>query len=385
VKKIVKIIGGLVLLLIVGLYATGKDYLLKGVRNIYLRGHKTAFLADYKYFENDTVFKSTNPQPWPKHPAYNTGSVAESLEDYHQKTKTVAFVVIQNDSVLYEKYYENYGPDARSNSFSMVKSMVSAALGKAIMEGAIESLDQPVIDFIPELKGPYAQEVSVGNLSAMASGQNWDEAYYSPFSVTAAAYFVDDLPQLILDQPIDSPPNQGFKYLSGTTQLLGMVIEKATGQKLAQYMTEKFWQPLGAEHDAYWQVDSSAQGNVKAYCCFASNALDFARFGKLYKDYGRWGTTQVLDSTFVVKSLSPIYPNDPEYGYGWWLDHYKEQPVFMMRGHLGQYVIVLPEQNTIVVRLGHLKGDTIPENPFTEDIYVYIDAALELVNNAAQN
>lgn len=107
-----KIIGGLVLLLIVGLYATGKDYLLKGVRNIYLRGHKTAFLADYKYFENDTVFKSTDPQPWPKHPAYNTGLVAESLEDYHQKTKTVAFVVIQNDSVLYEKYYENYGPDA---------------------------------------------------------------------------------------------------------------------------------------------------------------------------------------------------------------------------------------------------------------------------------
>jgi len=384
-KKIIKIIAIATLILVGVLYATNTDYLLKGMSNIYLRGHKTAFLSDYLYFDNDTVYKSPNPQPWPKHSQYNTLTVSEQLEQYHQKTKSVAFVVIQNDSVLYEKYYKEYQSDSRSNSFSMVKSMVSAALGKAIMEGHIESLFQKAIDFLPELKGEYAKTVTVGNLSAMASGQKWVESYYSPFSVTAAAYFVDDIAKLIMDQPIDSKPNQGFKYLSGTTQLLGMVIEKATGQKLADYMTEKFWQPMGAEHSAYWQVDSSANGNVKAYCCFASNALDFARFGKLYKDYGRWGDLQILDSTFVAKSIQPIYPEDPEYGYGWWLENYKGQSTFMMRGHLGQYVIVLPETNTIVVRLGHLKGEAIAANPFTEDIYIYIDAALELVENVRQN
>ena len=111
-------------------------------------------------------------------------------------------MVIKNDSILYEKYYDGYGTDSKSNSFSMVKSVVSALMGIAIQEGAIQSLDQKVVDFIPELKGTYAQEVKVGDLSSMASGQKWIEEYYNPFSVTSASYFVNDLDALILDQPI---------------------------------------------------------------------------------------------------------------------------------------------------------------------------------------
>ncbi|MFL2613336.1 MAG: serine hydrolase [Flavobacteriaceae bacterium] len=100
--------------------------------------------------------------------------------------------------MYFEKYYDGYGPESKSNSFSVAKSYVSALLGKAIMQGYIKGLDQRVKDFIPDLKGLYANEVTVGDLASMASGQKWDEAYYSPLSVTTAAYFIKDLDKLIL-------------------------------------------------------------------------------------------------------------------------------------------------------------------------------------------
>ena len=361
------------------LYLSDYSYLLRAVSKIYFTGHTTAFLSDYQQFENRLLPASKNPQPWPLHKDYNTINLSERLEAFHQKTKTVAFVLIKNDSLFFEKYYEGYGPDSKSNSFSVAKSFVSALLGKAIKEGKIESLDQKVKEFIPELQGTFADQVTVGDLSSMASGQKWDEAYYSPLSVTTAAYFVDDLGQLILQQPIDEEPGKKYIYKSGTTQLLGMVLTKATGKSLTDYLYETLWNPMGAEYESYWQIDNKESGLEKAYCCIASNAKDFARLGELYKDYGRWQGQVLLDSTFIAKSIQARFPESPEYGYGWWLKSYKGHDVFMMRGHLGQYIVVFPKENIILVRLGHTKGPDGPESdPFTPDIYTYMDAALEL-------
>ena len=375
---------GFTLLILVGvLYISDYSYLLRAVSKIYFTGHSTAFLSDYTRFDNHILPASENPQAWPLHKNYNEVNLSEDLEAFHKKTQTVAFVLIKNDSVYLEKYYDNYGSDSKSNSFSVAKSFVSALLGKAIMDGYIQSLDQKVIDFIPEIKGPYADLVTVGDLASMASGQRWDEAYYSPLSVTTAAYFVEDLGKLILTQPIDEVPGIEFIYKSGTTQLLGMVISKATGKNLTDYLYETLWNPMGAEHESFWQVDSAKKGLEKAYCCIASNAKDFARLAKLYKDHGKWNGKVLLDSTFVTKSIQPRFPESPEYGYSWWLKEYKGHKVFMMRGHLGQYVITFPEENLILVRLGHTKGPKgSKEDPFTPDIYTYMDAALELNPNA---
>ena len=375
---------GFTLLILVGvLYISDYSYLLRAVSKIYFTGHSTAFLSDYTRFDNHILPASENPKAWPLHKNYNEVNLSEDLEAFHKKTQTVAFVLIKNDSVYLEKYYDNYGSDSKSNSFSVAKSFVSALLGKAIMDGYIQSLDQKVIDFIPEIKGPYADLVTVGDLASMASGQRWDEAYYSPLSVTTAAYFVEDLGKLILTQPIDEVPGIEFIYKSGTTQLLGMVISKATGKNLTDYLYETLWNPMGAEHESFWQVDSAKKGLEKAYCCIASNAKDFARLAKLYKDHGKWNGKVLLDSTFVTKSIQPRFPESPEYGYSWWLKEYKGHKVFMMRGHLGQYVITFPEENLILVRLGHTKGPKgSKEDPFTPDIYTYMDAALELNPNA---
>jgi len=382
-KKILYSLGFTLLILVGVLYISDYSYLLRAVSKIYFTGHSTAFLSDYTRFDNHILPASENPQAWPLHKNYNEVNLSEDLEAFHKKTQTVAFVLIKNDSVYLEKYYDNYGSDSKSNSFSVAKSFVSALLGKAIMDGYIQSLDQKVIDFIPEIKGPYADLVTVGDLASMASGQRWDEAYYSPLSETTAAYFVEDLGKLILTQPIDEVPGIEFIYKSGTTQLLGMVISKATGKNLTDYLYETLWNPMGAEHESFWQVDSAKKGLEKAYCCIASNAKDFARLAKLYKDHGKWNGKVLLDSTFVTKSIQPRFPESPEYGYSWWLKEYKGHKVFMMRGHLGQYVITFPEENLILVRLGHTKGPKgSKEDPFTPDIYTYMDAALELNPNA---
>jgi CubicO group peptidase (beta-lactamase class C family) len=377
-KKLFKVIAVLFVLTIAVLYITDTDYLIKAVRTIYMRGYTTAFLDDYKRFDNRTIAVG-EPQAWPNHKNYNSVKETETLQKANTDYGTIAYVIIKNDSIWFENYYDNYNANSKSNSFSMAKSYISGLLGKAIMEGHIKSLDQPVSDFLPTFNEGNAAKMTVGDLSSMASGTNWDEAYYSPLSITTRAYFDDDLEKVMLGLKVVNEPGQGFKYASGDTQMLAMVIEKATGKKLYNYLEESFWKPLGAENEAFWQVDSDDHDLAKAYCCIASNAKDFARFGKLYKDYGKWNGNQVLDSAFVAKSLKPRFSN--VYGYGWWLKKHNGKDFKMMRGHLGQYVIVQPEDNVIIVRLGHQKSPDAAIGSYTSDISLYIDEAYKMLNS----
>lgn len=379
-RKFLKWILILFVLTIAILYITDTDYLLKAVRTIYLKGHKTAYLEDYKEFDNEVVANGT-AQPWPNHLDYNSAKETEALQKMNKDLGTIAYVIIKNDSIWFENYYDGFGENSKSNSFSMAKSYVSGLMQKAIEQGYIKSLDQPVGDFFPEFSEGMAARMTVGDLSSMSSGTNWDEAYYSPLSITTRAYFDDDLAKVILGLKMDDEPGQKYKYASGDTQLLAMVIEKATGKKLYDFLSESFWKPLGSENSTLWQVDSESNDLVKAYCCIASNAKDFARYGKLFKDHGKWNGKQIIDSAFVAKSITPRFPESPEYGYGWWLiQDYKGKDFYMMRGHLGQYVIVQPEDNMMIVRLGHesLKVDYNGE-AFTDDIYAYIDEAYEMM------
>lgn len=368
---------GLILLLIILAYITDYEYILKGVRVVYMTGHTTAFIDDYPYFENMEIPASTSPQSWPEHKNYNHAQATKTLTNSNKELGTVAFLIIKNDSLWYENYAPDYSINSQTNSFSMAKSIVSALLGKAIKDGHIKSLNQPIGDFYEQ----YAYAITtVGDLSSMASGLDWTEHYTSPFSVTARAYYDDDLAETILNQKITEEPGQYFKYLSGNTQLLAMVIEKATGQKIADYAAQSFWQPMGFEKEALWQLDDDKNKLAKSYCCISSNARDFARFGKLYKDHGRWNGTQILDSTFVATSVRPRFSNGSQYGYGFWLSNHLEKDIFVMRGILGQYVITIPEDNVIIVRLGHNKGPNDGRH-FSSDFYTYVEEAYLMMEN----
>ena len=370
--------------LIAILYITDTDYLLKAVRTIYAKGYTTAFLEDYKEFDNVKI-ENDVPQPWPKHKDYNSVTETERLQKYNEAYGAIAYVIIKNDSIWFENYYDGFDENSKTNSFSMAKSYVSGLMGKAIEEGYIKSLDQPVSDFFPEFSEGLAAKLTVGDLSSMSSGTNWVEKYYSPLSITTRAYFDDDLKKIILGLKVIKEPGQAYKYSSGDTQLLAMVIEKATGKKLYNYLTESFWKPLGSENETLWQVDSKEHDLVKAYCCIASNAKDFARFGKLYKDHGKWKGEQLLDSAFVAKSITPRFAESPQYGYGFWMQKRNGKSFFMMRGHLGQYVIVEPEDNIIIVRLGHQKSPDAANQIFSDDISIYIEEAYKMLNDDLQN
>ena len=377
-KKAIFILALFLISLTVLAYAFNVDYLIKAIRTIYIKGHQTAFLEDYKEFDNGTIAKSDVAQPWAIHKNYNKIKATPALEEIHKKLGTVAFLIIKNDSVWQESYYDGFDKNSKSNSFSMAKSIVSASLGKAIMEGKIKGLNQLVSDFYPQFKEGKSAKMTVGDLSSMSSGLNWEEAYYSPFSITTRAYFTNDLSGVILGLKGIDAPGEKYKYLSGNTQLLAMIIEKATGENIQNYVSKNFWKPMGAENDALWQTDKK-DGIVKAFCCIASDARDFARFGKLYKQYGKWNGKQLIDSTFVAKSIMPRFKESPEYGYGWWLSDYKGKRIFYMRGHLGQYVIVIPEDELIIVRLGNEKGLQTDKSPHSDDFFVYIDETYKML------
>lgn len=377
-KKILKWLAIVIVLIVALAYIFKVDYLFTAVRTVYFNGYKTAFLDDYKYFPTREI-KNDVGQPWAFTKDYNTVKASDSLEKTHKELQSIAYMVIKNDSIFYEAYYDGYDKDSYSNSFSMAKSVVSAVLGKALQRGEIKSLDQKVIEFLPELKGQYKDELTVGDLSSMSSGLDWDEAYYSPFSIVTRAYFDSDLRKVMLGLEIKDKPGQEFIYKSGDTELLTMVLEKATGKYMTDYVSEYFWKPMGAEYPALWQLDHKGDGVEKSYCCFTSNARDFARFGRLYKDHGMWNGVQILDKSFVDKSVTPRFKNSPEYGYGWWMVNHKGQDFFYMRGHLGQFVIVSPKDNVIIVRLGHLKGLQTETDPHSNDLYTYIDEAYNML------
>ena len=374
---------GFILVLILFLYIFNYQYILRGLQVVYFQGYTTAYIDDYTEFENRTIEAGDNYQPWPLHRDYNSVSPTGELNEINKDLGTVAFIIIRNDSIWYENYADGYDENSLTNSFSMAKSITTALLGKAIREGFIEGLEQPVSDYFPEFENPEYPVLTVGDLSAMSSGLDWNEDYYNPFSVTARAYFDKDIRKIAKDMKIDSPPGEEFEYLSGNTILLGMVIEKATGKNLCQFLSESFWKPLGMKNDALWQLDSEESGMEKAYCCIASNAKDFARFGKLFKDYGNWDGSQILDSTFVATAIKPRFKDSPEYGYGFWLSDHNGKEIFYMRGVLGQYVIVVPEDDIMIIRLGHnlIKREDKEVEQHSPDFFIYLEEAYKMLSN----
>ena len=356
-------------LLNVYIVVSGKTYVYKALKVGYLKGHNTATIEDYKYFENRIVEKGTGIQ-WPQASDYNKQEISPELRARLEKNKSIAFTVIQKDSILYETYWGIGSRTSRTNSFSMAKSVVAMLIGVAIQDGYIESIDQKITDFIPEYDRPgdhFNNEVTIKHLLTMSSGMDWNEDYYNPFGVTAEAYFTKNLNDLMLSIDFTEKPGEKWHYQSGSTQLMGLIIERSTGTSLSAYLSEKLWQPINATDQAEWMIDKLG-GVEKAYCCINSNALDFARFGQLYLDKGNWNGVQLIDSSFVEASLSADL--EAHYGYSWWL--YETQykyPVYTMRGVNGQYVIVVPALELVAVRLGHKREGYVNKSTLDLDFY----------------
>jgi len=354
----------LLLLIVFSAYAfiSGKTWMFKEI------AYNFADIDDYKIFSNNTV-KTGQVQAWPLSATYNKPVLNDSLKNLLEKIQSIGVAVIKNDSLLYEQYWEGFSDTSYSGSFSMAKSITSLLMGIAVKEGLVKSIEEPVGNYLPAFREGEKAKVRIVDLLTMSSGSNWDESYANPFSVTAELYYGDDLNKTATGVKIIRPPGSYHSYKSGDTQLLGLVLEKAIGKSLSEYAAEKLWQPLGAAHPALWSTDK-VNGHEKAYCCFNSNARDFAKIGQLMLDSGRWKGLEIISPAYYKQSIAPCMIPDNSgqpcnyYGLQWWLVPY-EPGVFYARGILGQYIIIMPAQHMVIVRLGKQrslkKTGTVPE------------------------
>ena len=380
-KKILKYLLIIFVALNLLILISGKSWMYKAISITYLKGHTSSYIHDYVHFPANTV-ENGEHQEWPISSDYNNTDLPDFIKEVNNSLGTTAFMVIINDSIRHEQYWHGYSADTMSNSFSMAKSWVSTLIGVAIKEGKIKHVNQQVCDFLPDFYEGRNAELTIKDLLTMSSGLNWTEDYYNPIGQTAEAYYGGDLKGLVMGLKVVETPGKVFKYHSSCTQLLTFILETATKKTISEYASEKLWQPMGAKHPALWNTDIE-EGDEKGFCCINSNARDFARLGKLFINQGNWNGSQILDSSYVnnATSVADLLDKDGNknvnYGYQFWLSNYKGLDIYYARGLWGQYVICIPENNMIVVRLGRKFGE-LREDGHHDDFYQYIDAALKM-------
>jgi len=279
------------------------------------------------------------------------------FEQYLEDNNTVAFLIIKNDTIQYEKYWRNYDEASIVPSFSMAKSITSILIGCAIDDELIKSVNEPVTNYIPELKENGFDKVTIEHLLQMTSGLKFNESYYNPFGDAATFYYGTNLRKAINKMKLKSEPAKQFEYKSGSTQLLGLVLERALKHKtISAYLEEKIWKPLEMEFDASWSLDKQNNGLEKTFCCLNARARDYAKIGRLYLNKGNWNGKQIVSEEWVNKSTKIDTTNGSVwyYQYQWWIP--TKTGDFMAQGILGQYIYVHPDKNLIIVRLGKNQG-----------------------------
>ena len=318
-----------------------------------------ADIKDHKKFQSRPLtanassfhFQTTNKSKFPKE--LNNIPFDKYLED----NKTVAFLIIKNDTIQYEKYFKGYDKESIVPSFSMAKSVTSILIGCAIDEGLIKSVDEPITNYIPELKKNGFDKVTIKHLLQMTSGIKFNESYINPFGDAASFYYGLNLRKEIGKIKLKTEPGKKFEYVSGNTQLLGLVLERSLKEKtITSYLQEKIWTPLEMEYDASWSIDRKKNGLEKTFCCLNARARDFAKIGRLYKNKGNWNGKQIVSQKWVEEStkLDTSEGSANFYQYQWWLPTPNED--FMAEGILGQFVYVNPKKDLIIVRLGMKEG-----------------------------
>lgn len=343
-------------------------------------------IDDLYLFERDTVHAPGVCWDWEFSAAYNSYSLDACDSAYMADMETVSFLVIKDDSIVFEKYYGGWNDTLTSNIYSCTKSIVGLLAGIAIDDGKIRSVDDPVAVYLPEWKAGREKGVTIRDLLTMSAGLDWDESYASLFSVTTRGYYGNDLYDFCTKLDVTDEPGVQYSYRSGETQLLAFAIEAATGTTLSRYAEEKLWHPMLAGQNAYWLLDRDG-GDEKAFCCFHTTARDAARFARLMLRKGDWNGQRLVSERYMTEAMTPAsYLKDQwgegpltYYGFQTWIMHYRNQVNPYFRGMLGQYIIAIPSENAIVVRFGHKRSD-VYDKEMTLDIYRYMDIAMKVLD-----
>ncbi|MGB0861691.1 MAG: serine hydrolase domain-containing protein [Saprospiraceae bacterium] len=310
-----------------------------------------------------------------------------NTEAFLKDSWTTGFLVIQNDTVVFEKYYLKNTETTRNISWSMAKSFISALIGIAIEEGHIKNVMQNVEEYLPELKGSGYEGVRIKDVLQMSTGVGFNEDYgdfnsdINRWGRGFALGSSQDAFAATLKRELE--PGTVNHYVSINTHVLGMILTKATGKTITEYMQEKLYEPLGMENDGYWLIDG--RNMEMALGGLNLTLRDFAKIGSLYLHGGKWNNQQIVPNEWVKMSLTAdaphLQPTDDSFGYGyqWWLPK-SDIGEFMAVGVYNQNIYINPVTKTVVVKLS--------ANPrFNDNTYVPSseDAALEMYRKIANS
>lgn len=357
------------------------NYLFKGVKLTYLQGEKSAHLTDWYGFDTREVSNANRSRQFPVASGASEVPLSSELLDMLNETQSSSYLVFRNDSLICEQYFNGFSDTHRTNSFSMAKTVVTLLTQKAIEMGYIPSWDVRVKSYLPWLTGPYSDKVTLRHLSTMTSGLEWDENYLSPLGVTAKAYYTDDIEGVMRTIPISSEPGIKWQYQSGSTQLLAMALlqglkspknNQKEYQHISDFASDQIWSPLGMEASARWSLDHK-NGMELGFCCLNAISRDFGRLGLWVLNNGKWGGANI-DSSFL--SMAQKGYKDDRYGHSFWISKQTETPFTYFQGLGGQYIVMIPSQNMVVVRTGN--GIVFNESLIFDDVKTYVREAVRL-------
>jgi hypothetical protein len=325
-----------------------------------------ANIKDYKKFPKRTLqpgekpfefVEQTDTTKWMKGKLKEEFGSIQQLEKLLKDNQTVGFMIISQDTIIYQWFGNSYAEEDIVTSFSMSKSFISALVGIALNDGHIKSLDDPITNYITLFKREGFEKITIRHLLDMQTGIDYNESYINPFGNVAVAYYGRNLDKHIRNLKIKGPPGEKFEYVSIATQLLGNVIEGATEQTVSAYMEEKIWKKIGTSHSATWSLDRK-KGREKSFCCINAVAKDFAKFGRLYMHYGEWEGERVIPESWIRQSVEVTDGNYAKpYQHQWWLFGKADKSVpnvmlYAAQGHLGQIMAINPVKKLMVIRFG---------------------------------
>jgi CubicO group peptidase (beta-lactamase class C family) len=369
--KIVLITFGSIAILIGLLYATGNGYLPRGIYCTYLHGKSKPDIDDLALFHTRKINTGVAINLPAKLNVLSNENIA-----FLNSTESEAYLVFKNDTLVSEWYGNPEADSTHWNSFSMSKSAISLLIGCALQDGKISSLQDPISKYIPW----GGNDVTLEQLLHMSSGIPFGESYNSPFGYMAKAYYGSDLKSITAPFQVEQTPGTYWSYEGGNTVLLGMVLEAATQKKISNYFEEKIWSKIGASSPAYWNLDKE-NGFEKPFTGIYATAKDFGMLGQCILHHGKVNGEVVIDSTFLAQSFGPWAIQDGNnsicdwYGLHWWMGEVDGVKFKSARGMRGQYIVMIPEKNMVIVRIGHQQSKE-RVNHMPVDLFTYIRMGL---------
>ena len=324
------------------------------------RGEKQAEgFGDIEHiFKTHTIRRGRTVHPLPVAakpiaPTFSYDGKTWTIDDYMKAYRVSGLLVLKDGKIVLEKYALGRKPTDRWTSFSVAKSVTSTLVGAAIQDGKIKSLSDPVTRYVPDLKGSAYEGVTVRQMLMMSSGVKWNEDYVDPTSDVAKAGGavtepgVNPMVSYLRKLPRAHEPGTTWHYNTGETDLVGVLVSKATGETLAQYASEKIWKPYGMERDAVWMTDPG--GQERGGCCISMTLRDYARLGLFIADGGVAGGKRIVPKDWVAEATRREIDNGEPgggYGYFWWI----EPGAYEALGIFGQSISTFPAEHLIIVQ-----------------------------------